>query len=84
MWINARECVPLADGQFYVQTVYGDVKPMSYTNEGGWNTHTEPDGAVYKENAINDGYIARWYMVDTPPSIPTEWKEEYLKGVNKW
>ena len=81
MWINARECVPLADGQFYVQTVYGDVTPMSYTHEGGWNTHIEPDGTVYKENAINinEGYIARWCMVDTPPSIPTEWKEEYLK-----
>ena len=81
MWIDTRECVPLADGEYYVQTVYGGVKTMYYTYEGGWNTHRDSDGALYKENAIDDGYVARWCKVETPPSVPTEWKEEYWKGV---
>ena len=80
MWIDTRECVPLVDGEYYVQTVYGDVKGMYYTHEGGWNTHKEPDGTVYTENAINDGYVVRWCKIVAPPSVPTEWKEEYLKG----
>lgn len=81
MWIDTRECVPLADGAYYVQTVYGDVKTMSYTHEGGWNTHREPENVLYAENAINDGYVVRWCSVETPPPVPTEWKEEYWKGV---
>lgn len=80
MWIDTRECVPLADGEYIVQTVYGDVKPMNYTHEGGWNTHCE-GGVLYDANAMDNLYIVRWHSVTTPKAVPSEWKEEYLKGV---
>lgn len=79
MWIDTRECVPLADGEYYVQTVYGGVKTMYYTYEGGWNTHRDPDGTLHTKNAINDGYVCRWCKVEAPPTVPTEWADDYNK-----
>lgn len=76
-WIDARNCVPLSDGNYFIQTVYGDVTSMGYTHEGGWNTHYEPNGVLSDGSAINDGYIVRWFYVTRPPKVPKEWVEEY-------
>ena len=86
MWIDTRDCVPLTDGEYSVQTVYGDVCVMSYTREGGWNTHYE-DGKLITKNAIRDMYVARWFEIPQPKEVPEEWFNEYMadlrKGVNK-
>jgi hypothetical protein len=79
MWIDTRDCVPLTDGEYLVQTIYGEVKPLDYTHEGGWNTHYEGD-KLFGAYAIRNDYVARWYKVDNPPAVPKAWKEEYLKG----
>lgn len=78
MWVDTRECVPIADGTYYVQTVYGDVTAMQYTYEGGWNTHYD-NGKLYDKYAMNSGYVARWHKVDYPPAVPQAWKEEYYR-----
>lgn len=79
MWINSRECVPFKDGEYLIQTIYGDVRSMLYTFEGGWNTNRNAlTGEVMTENRIeNDGYIARWFLPPTPPAIPEAWVDEY-------
>lgn len=79
MWIDTRDCTPIADGEYWVQTVYGDVTPMTYTYEGGWNTRYDDKGKLQSKYAMNDGYIARWHKVDYPEPIPKKWKESYYK-----
>lgn len=82
MWVDSTDCVPIADGQYWVQTVYGDVKSLEYTYEGGWNTHYD-NGKLYNKFAMNDGYVARWHKVDYPPAVPQEWKERYFKELER-
>lgn len=77
MWIDTRDCVPLTEGEYIVQTVYGRVCHMNYTTEGGWNTHKDADGTLYTENAIEDLYVARWFDIPTPREVPEIWLEEY-------
>lgn len=81
MWVDSRECVPFKDGEYLIQTIYGDVRSMLYTFEGGWNTNRNAlTGEVMTENRIeNDGYIARWFLPPTPPAIPEEWVDKYRK-----
>lgn len=80
MWINSKECVPFKDGQYLIQTVFGDVRSLMYTFEGGWNTHRDENGKVNADNRMeNDGYIARWFLPPTPPTIPEAWVDEYTK-----
>ena len=75
-WINTRDCVPLVEGEYLVQTVFGGVKAMRFTPEGGWNTYYA-EGEV-KGKPLN-AYVARWYKVETPPPVPDEWLEEYME-----
>lgn len=77
MWIDMRECVPLADGTYLVQTVFGEVAPIHYTTEGGWNTHKDEKG-LHNDRAIDETYVARWYSVETPAAVPAEWTEAYI------
>ena len=79
MWVNAMERLPEKDGIYIYQSVYGDVGAMSYTVEGGWNTHRDANtNKLCDENKIkNDGYIARWVDVPDPEPVPKEWYEEY-------
>lgn len=80
MWIDSKECVPFKDGEYLVQTVFGDVRPLMYTFEGGWNTHRDENGKVQADNRMeNDGYIARWFLPPTPPTIPEAWVDEYTE-----
>ena len=79
MWIDTRDCVPLADGEYMVQTVYSRVTGMNYTHEAGWNTHRDEDGTLHKENAMNDGYVVRWHQMMMPMAVPKEWLEEYMQ-----
>lgn len=80
MWINSKECVPFKDGEYLIQTVFGDVRSLMYTFEGGWNTHRDENGKVNADNRMeNDGYIARWFLPPTPPTIPEAWVDEYTK-----
>ena len=81
MWIDTRDCVPLADGTYVVQTVYSAVTSMFYTTEGGWNTHRDSDGNLSTESAIADGYVVRWHDVETPPEVPKEWLDEYFESM---
>lgn len=86
-WVDTKDCLPLLDGVYLVQTVYGEVTAMNYTFDGGWNTHRDMDGNLSDESAMPDTYVARWHQCDTPKAVPKEWKEahveEYRKGVNK-
>lgn len=80
MWVDTRECVPFKDGEYIVQTIYGDVGTMQYTFEGGWNTHRDENGKVQAGYRLeNDGYIARWFLPPTPPTIPESWVDEYTE-----
>lgn len=76
MWIDTRDCVPLEDGEYIIQTVYGRTAPMDYTRAGGWNTHYE-DGVLITNNAICDLYVARWFDIPQPKEVPEEWFDEY-------
>ena len=80
-WVDTRNCVPLIDGDYIVQTVYGETTTISYTFEGGWNTHKNDEGELKATSAMNDGYIVRWFAVEKPKPVPAEWKDEYWKGV---
>ena len=78
MWVDTRECVPLVDGEYMVQTVYGRVILMNYTYKGGWNTHyINEDGELDDDSAMSNLYVVRWHSVDTPKSVPKEWYNEY-------
>lgn len=77
MWIEARECVPFADGEYLVQTVYGRVTAMNYTHKGGWNTHYDSNGVMQDTNSIEYEYIARWCKVEKPKAVPEAWLKEY-------
>lgn len=80
MWIDSKECVPFKDGEYLIQTVFGDVRSLMYTFEGGWNTHRDENGKVNTNNRMeNDGYIARWFLPPTPPAIPEAWVDEYTE-----
>lgn len=80
MWINSKERVPFKDGEYLIQTVFGDVRSLMYTFEGGWNTHRDENGKVNTNNRMeNDGYIARWFLPPTPPTIPEAWVDEYTE-----
>ena len=77
MWIDTNECVPLSDGIYLVQTVYGEVQPMNYTRDGGWNTHRDLNGEVYTDHAMSILYVVRWYKPEQPPKVPKAWKNKY-------
>lgn len=79
MWIDTRECIPLADGEYMVQTVSGDVTLMNYTFKAGWNTHYDKNGVLYSDKAIENEWVARWFKVPAPPEVPKKWKDEYLR-----
>lgn len=81
-WIDTRDCTPLTDGEYFIQTIYGEVVSMNYTTDGGWNTHRDGD-TLYAEKAINDGYVVRWYMAEPPQPVPEEWKAEYKERRKK-
>lgn len=80
MWIDTRECVPLTDGEYLVQTVYGKVSPMLYTYEGGWNTFVDNKGELNNTNAFDNLYVVRWFTAIKPDDVPKEWYEEYCKS----
>ena len=82
MWISTRECVPLGDGEYFVQTVYGSVHVMQYTFKGGWNTYYN-DGELVDKLAMPDSYVVRWYLMPDPPKVPDEWYNKYKKEVIK-
>ena len=77
MWIDTRDCVPLTDGEYVVQTVHGRVTTMNYTVKAGWNTHYDYEGNLSKDNAMDCFYIVRWHDMSTPRSVPKEWLDEY-------
>lgn len=79
MWIDTRDCVPLADGEYYTQTVCGRVGSMTYTTEGGWNTYRDADGKLVGRGLVGgDLYIARWHSIESPPEVPEEWETEWF------
>lgn len=80
-WIDTRDCVPLEDGFYLVQTVYGEVHGYIYTSAGGWNTYYTTEGELRDQNAINDGYVVRWFNAPKPKAVPRKWRKEYqMKG----
>ena len=83
MWTDTRNCVPLEDGEYYVQTVYGKVTTMSYTHEAGWNTHYDSEGNLCDRSAIEDLYVVRWFSVPKPKAVPTEWMDEYWEDYKR-
>ena len=83
MWIDTRDCVPLIDGEYLVQTVYGRVTSMNYTYEGGWNTHIDGNTGEVKctENAFDNLYVVRWYRHTQPKAVPEAWYDEYREAI---
>ena len=81
-WVDTRNCVPLADGYYLVQTVYGGITGLNYTHEGGWNTSYR-NGELHADSRIEDTYIARWYDAEAPKPVPEEWADEHLENVRK-
>lgn len=73
MWVDTREKMPKRDGTYMVQTVYGEVCPLSYTTKNGWNT-TNDDNGKYR---VPDLYVARWFDMEEPSLVPKKWKEDY-------
>lgn len=78
MWLDTRECIPLADGEYVVQTVFGSVQALQYTHKAGWNTYYDCKGVLQDDKPIEFDYIARWYKVEEPPEVPQKWKDDYL------
>ena len=79
MWIDTRECVPLEDGFYLIQTVFGEINGYSYTNAGGWNTRYTFDGKLSDKSVIENSYVARWYKAERPAPVPEEWENEHLE-----
>lgn len=77
MWINTREQKPTKDGEYIIQTVYGNVSPMFYTVECGWNTARFSNGSVDDAYPLSDLYVVRWYDIEEPDEVPEKWKEEF-------
>lgn len=83
MWIDTRDCVPLTDGYYLVQSVYGEITGFMYTHEGGWNTRYDRNGNLSADSAIEDTYVARWYDAEQPKEVPTEWVDEHIAELGK-
>ena len=83
MWIDTRDSVPLADGRYMVQTVYGKVGTMLYTHEYGWNTFISKYGKVNNDKSIDNLYVVRWFLVPPPAAVPAEWFTEYWADVER-
>lgn len=87
MWIDTRDYVPIKDGTYLVQTVFGELLGLDYTLQGGWNTKYDKHGLLMMNSAIAYTYVARWYEAEKPDEVPEEWQAEYLedyrKGVSK-
>lgn len=79
MWVDTRKRKPAEDGQYFIQTVYGDVSTILYTKERGWNTYRDSNGWVHGEKPLNDSYVVRWYEIPAPPTVPDEWLKEHRK-----
>ena len=77
MWIDTRDCVPLTDGEYIVQTVYNRVTSMFFTGKAGWNTHYDTDGNLIDDCAMDNYYVVRWHEVKKPKAVPKEWLDEY-------
>ena len=79
MWIDTRDYVPIADGYYLVQTVYGEITGLSYTLKGGWNTrYNRTNGELCTESVIEGTYVARWFDAPKPAEVPQEWVNEHL------
>ena len=77
MWVDTREHKPTEDGEYTIQTVYGNVSPMFYTVKCGWNTARFPNGTIDDEYPLSDLYVVRWYDMEEPDEVPEKWKEEF-------
>ena len=77
MWVDTREHKPTKDGEYIVQTVYGNVSPMFYTVKCGWNTARLPNGTIDDAYPLSDLCVVRWYEIERPDEVPEKWKEEF-------
>lgn len=82
-WIDTRNCEPLEDGTYLIQTIFGEIRGYSYTLKGGWNTHYTNKGELVDDSAINDGYVVRWLLAKKPPVVPVEREDEYMDNWRK-
>ena len=83
MWVDTRDCVPLMDGCYLVQTVYGEIEGYKYTANGGWNTYYDRDGKLHTDHAIERTYVARWLYTEAPDEVPTEWVDEFQEAYRR-
>lgn len=83
MWIDTRDCIPLADGYYLAQTVYGEVTGFSYTLKGGWNTRYDHHGVLQADSAVENTYVARWFDAPKPKAVPEEWVDEHFEAWKK-
>lgn len=75
MWVNTMDASPKRDGYYLCQFIYGNVSPLSYTVDGGWNTSWSSKGDMRDNYRMSETNIARWYEIDEPEPIPDAWNE---------
>lgn len=59
MWIDAKDCTPLADGDYKVKTKNNRSVLMTYTREGGWNTFYTESGKLVGEDISE--FVISWF-----------------------
>ena len=42
---------------------------VTFTTDGGWNTHREDDGSIFTEHALSDDTFILWLDVEDPQEV---------------
>lgn len=73
-WKTGR---PDKDGHYLATLHLGKVREITFTVAGGWNTHIDSDGNVYKEYALDDSEVFGWINLPQPmpESFEVVWSE---------
>ena len=72
MWIDNKDCTPIADGDYRVRTLNDRETCMSYTRKGGWNTFYTHDGRLVGYD-ISD-FVKEWLN----PSVKKDNKKHFI------
>lgn len=78
-WVDTRDTDPLDDGIYLVQMAGNYITAMTYTTDGGWNTHRRKNGTVETEDRMDSISVVRWFAAPEPPAIPDAWIDEWLR-----
>lgn len=78
-WILVSKRNPFKNGEYLVAWKrFRRVELMTFTTQGGWNTHVMPDGEVDTRYVLSDDKILAWAPM---PEYPSELDED---GDDEW